>query len=265
MMKIPNPEEQKNWNPGSEYLAIELANRFNVPKDEITTFQPFIRVYRKGAVLIQEEELDKSLFLLRSGMLEVSKNAAGKQTDLGTVEAVNFVGEMSLINDERRSATIKALSDQVLVYCFVKPNLSLILSNPKWAELLVSRFAKNLATSNKQIADMRQKMEWQKTEITTLQTELEHHKGQSTLIVRKTELVLNAILRFQETTRERAVVGSKGWGYLMALSQLSLALIKHYLPETRVPNGDVEKQVMQQCLAEVRKNSTAGVFDDFDV
>jgi len=254
-----------NWIPGSDYLAVELANRFSVPKDEITTFLPFIRVYTRGSVLIQEEELDKSLFLLRSGTLEVYKNAAGRQTGLGTVEAVNFVGEMSLINDERRSATIKALSDQVLVYCFVKPNLSLILSNPKWAELLISRFAKNLATSNNQVAEMRQKLEWQKEEVSALQAELDRHKSLSAQILRKTELVLNSILRFQATTRDRAVVGSKGWGYLMALSQLSLTLIKHYLPETRVPHGDVEKPVMQQCLAEVRKNNPTGFFDDFDV
>ena len=264
-MKTPDPDEQKNWIPGSDYLAVELANRFSVPKDEITTFLPFIRVYTRGSVLIQEEELDKSLFLLRAGTLEVYKNAAGRQTGLGTVEAVNFVGEMSLINDERRSATIKALSDQVLVYCFVKPNLSLILSNPKWAELLISRFAKNLATSNNQLAEMRQKLEWQKEEAAKLQAELDRHKSLSAQILKKTELVLNSILRFQATTRDRAVVGSKGWGYLMALSQLSLALIKHYLPETRVPHGDVEKPVMQQCLAEVRKNNPTGVFDDFDV
>lgn len=264
-MNTSDQETSQEWIDGSQYLAIELANRFNVPKDEINSFQPFIRVYPKGATLIFEEEIDKSLFLLRFGKLAVFKNVSGQQTQIGTIEAVNFVGEMSLINAERRSATIKALSDQVLVYCFAKPNLSLILSNAKWAELLVSRLAKDLAQSNKQLAETHQKIEQQKNEVSALQALIEKQKNSHQQFLINAEQAFNAILHFQNTTREKAVVGSKGWAYLMALSELSQALIRHYLPDLQLSGAKADKQVMQKCLTEVRKTGQTGVFDDFDV
>ncbi len=255
----------KPWYEGNLYLASELANRFGVPKEEIAAFQPFIRVYPAGSVLIQEEELDKSLFLVRFGAVGVYKNVAGQEARIGSIEAVNFVGEMSLLNDERRSATIKALSEQVLAYCFARPNLSLILSNPKWAELLVTRLAKNLAQSNKGLADAHQKAGWQAADLSALQAELEQLKADQQQAQGRVEQALGAILYFQNTTRAKAVVGSKGWAYLAALTELSQALIAHYLPGMQISSSAADRKVMQKCLEDVRKTSPAGIFDDFEI
>ncbi len=252
------------WMEGSQYPPNELANRFNVPRDEIAAFLSFTRIYPSGSALIIEEEFDKSLFLLRSGRLGVYKNMAGQETQIGMIEAVNFVGEMSLINDERRSATIRAISDQALVYCFAKPNLSLILSNPKWAELLIFRLSKNLAHSNKQLAEARTLIELQKKEIAGLQGGLENQKDDQQHALANAAQALAGILHFENATITHAVVGSKGWAYLVALSEVSQALIRHYLPGLHVASSAADRAALKKCLDQVRKSSLAGVFEDFD-
>jgi CRP-like cAMP-binding protein len=50
--------------------------------------------------------------------------------------------------DTPRSATVRALGDIVLVYAISSPNFSMILSNPRWADILITRFCKNLYQAN---------------------------------------------------------------------------------------------------------------------
>src|SRR5690606_13431894 len=67
-----------------------------------------IRKYQADAVLFSEGDEGDSLHLVRVGSLTISRNIGGKDIVLSYVPAGNYVGEMALLGDAKRSATARA-------------------------------------------------------------------------------------------------------------------------------------------------------------
>jgi len=149
----------------------ELHAQFGIPLEEIAAFRDILRIYSRGERIIEEGDSEKALYLLRLGTVEVFKGAGASQEAMGRIDAVNFFGEMSMINDEPRSATVISATDQAVVYRIPNPSIHTILTNPLWAELLISRLARNLARS------VEQNLAFSK-QVKTLRAELERSKAE---------------------------------------------------------------------------------------
>ncbi|CUT12325.1 cAMPbinding proteins catabolite gene activator and regulatory subunit of cAMPdependent protein kinases [Bradyrhizobium sp.] len=68
-----------------------------------------------GATVVTEGEPGRSLFIVKSGRLAVSKRAnAGRVIPISVLEPGDFFGEMTLIEMQNRSATVIAESPTVL-------------------------------------------------------------------------------------------------------------------------------------------------------
>ncbi|HMM57912.1 MAG TPA: cyclic nucleotide-binding domain-containing protein [Rudaea sp.] len=64
--------------------------------------------FKAGDVLFNEGETGDCLHLVRVGSLTISRNIGGKDVVLSYVPAGNYVGEMALMGESRRSATARA-------------------------------------------------------------------------------------------------------------------------------------------------------------
>lgn len=74
------------------------------------------RKFSSGEVVFEEGELGDALFVVAGGAVEVlRKNELGELRVIETLEAPEFFGEMSLIDKEQRSATVRARADTVLL------------------------------------------------------------------------------------------------------------------------------------------------------
>jgi CRP/FNR family transcriptional regulator, cyclic AMP receptor protein len=70
-----------------------------------------------GQVIFEEGELGDSLFVISTGEVEVvRKDPSGALKVLATLTAPQFFGEMSLIDKEYRSATVRAKGDCELLH-----------------------------------------------------------------------------------------------------------------------------------------------------
>lgn len=70
-----------------------------------------------GQVIFEEGELGDSLYVISSGEVEVvRKDSKGQPRVLATLTAPQFFGEMSLIDKEYRSATVRAKTDCELLH-----------------------------------------------------------------------------------------------------------------------------------------------------
>ena len=70
------------------------------------------KVYNHGAVICREGEKDSCMYFIRSGRVAVcSGYGTAEQRELATLEAGEFFGEMELIENVPRSATVTALDD----------------------------------------------------------------------------------------------------------------------------------------------------------
>src|SRR5882724_6206392 len=124
-----------------------LHSEYGIPLEEIETFRDIIRIYSNQDVIIEEGNDGKAMYLLRFGTVKVFKRSGEAQKFMTMIHAVNIFGEMSVINDEPRTATVIAMSDKVIVYRIADPSAHTIASNPLWAELLITRLSKSLAKS----------------------------------------------------------------------------------------------------------------------
>jgi CRP-like cAMP-binding protein/thioredoxin reductase/Fe-S-cluster-containing hydrogenase component 2 len=69
-----------------------------------------LKQYAVGEVLFDEGDEADGLYLIRRGSVTVSRHVAGKEVVLAYVSAGNYVGEMALVSDTPRSATVRAVS-----------------------------------------------------------------------------------------------------------------------------------------------------------
>ncbi|MEO8359004.1 MAG: cyclic nucleotide-binding domain-containing protein [Vicinamibacteria bacterium] len=67
-----------------------------------------IKRFGKGEVLFAEGDEPDGLHLVRRGSVTVARQIAGKEMVLSYVAAGNYVGEMALMSDKPRSATVRA-------------------------------------------------------------------------------------------------------------------------------------------------------------
>lgn len=71
--------------------------------------------YKSGEVVFEEGDVGDALFIIVEGEVEVlRRDPRGEQKQLAVLKPHEFFGEMSLIDKEYRSATIRARSDAKL-------------------------------------------------------------------------------------------------------------------------------------------------------
>lgn len=104
----------------SPVLLRELRVFASFTDKELFRLVEFGRVIRREAHsnIIIEGEMSWGLFLLLDGMVGIFKTnkLTGSDHDIGQLRAGSFFGEMSLVDDNPRSATVKALTDCYLFY-----------------------------------------------------------------------------------------------------------------------------------------------------
>lgn len=121
-------------------MAGRSTGLINIPEEELQRFKPFVRYYARGNVIMKEGQTsDMCLFLLRQGTVDVTKQMGTQQSVLDKIEAVDVFGEMAVIAQRPRSATITAASDRVVVYAFDNASLPIILSNSDWRTVILKR------------------------------------------------------------------------------------------------------------------------------
>ena len=106
-------------------------------------------VVKKGDIVLREGEPSDFLYYISSGTYEVLHN--GKPVGALSPQDI-FMGEMSFLLDQRRSATIKATSTGKLVRLTKKAFIKVIREYPHYGIFLSKLLAKRLVRSNEEIA-----------------------------------------------------------------------------------------------------------------
>ncbi len=73
------------------------------------------RFVAKGVVIIKEGEAGNSAFLVQSGAVRVFVEYEGRQIELAQLGPGQIFGEMALVFDEKRSATVETVEDTNLI------------------------------------------------------------------------------------------------------------------------------------------------------
>ncbi|MBO6076946.1 MULTISPECIES: Crp/Fnr family transcriptional regulator [Fibrobacter] len=110
---------------------------------------------RDETVVLEGDCSMKALYLIASGTVQVYMTGVdGRETILSFLERGDFFGEMSLIDGEPRSASVRTVTDAQLMIIHREPFLTLIRQTPEIAMSLLSEMSKRLRKANKQIGSL---------------------------------------------------------------------------------------------------------------
>jgi CheY-like chemotaxis protein len=109
----------------------------------------YLRYLSTGEVLINEGDKAEFVYILKHGQLRAFTIVNNKKFILGYVEVGEFVGEMSYINNEPRSASIEAMTDAQLIEVPIGSVDKILFKRPAWSKALMQTLSRRLKNTNK--------------------------------------------------------------------------------------------------------------------
>ncbi len=104
-----------------------------------------------GDFLLYEGEESTEMYYLQSGTLAVLKRKGDKEHQIGTIISGELVGEMSFLDKAPRSASVKAMTECVLVVVPHEKLEATLESLPKWFTALQHTLLDRLRKANARI------------------------------------------------------------------------------------------------------------------
>lgn len=106
-------------------------------------------------ILIEEDQANQSLFIIASGSVKVFITGVdGREAILALLNKGEFFGEMSLLDGEPRSASVKAFEETQLLILRRDDFLNELKRIPELALSLLAEISKRLRRANKQISNL---------------------------------------------------------------------------------------------------------------
>lgn len=109
---------------------------------------PSIRTYHKGKVIFQEGQESKIAYMIKSGSVDIFKIIDKKKTVMGTLRRGDIFGEMSLLADQKRTASAEAASFCELVVLTEEMMNKLLRASPETVRKMLELLAKRVAATD---------------------------------------------------------------------------------------------------------------------
>lgn len=101
--------------------------------------------------LMREGEESNEMYYLQSGTMGVFKRKGDAEHQIGTIYSGELVGEMSFLDGEPRSATVKAIGDCELKVIPKEALKKYLDAQPKWYRALVQTLLDRLRRANQRV------------------------------------------------------------------------------------------------------------------
>ena len=102
------------------------------------------KTFGGGEVLFEEGDAPVGLYLVRRGSVTISRMIAGREVVLSYLSAGNYVGEMALLSESPRTATVKAAVTTETIILDADVFKRVLARNPAWREDMEQRFLDRL-------------------------------------------------------------------------------------------------------------------------
>lgn len=108
------------------------------------------RWYPQDTVICQEGELEHTFYVIESGLVSITKGLNdGTERLLGTMRDGEFFGEMGLLDDVPRAATVRTLTDSWLIEVTEETFDAIVQRNPAVGRVLMSGISRNLRDADR--------------------------------------------------------------------------------------------------------------------
>lgn len=112
------------------------------------------RSYRKNQVIFYEDDPGDTLYIVKSGTVRIYQlSEAGHEKTLAVFKEGDSFGEMSLIEEDGRSATAETMEPSVLLVIGKSHFLELLQKSPSLSMATIRMLTQRLRSVNKQLGD----------------------------------------------------------------------------------------------------------------
>lgn len=111
------------------------------------------RIFAKGEVVFVKGEEGKSLFIIVEGAVQIHEhtNSSEPHRELATLGEGEFFGELSILDNESRSASATAVADSILLEIGQNPFQKLLVENFELSQNLLAALANRVRNLSKKI------------------------------------------------------------------------------------------------------------------
>ena len=112
----------------------------------------FERSFQPGDVIVKEGETGMGVYMIRDGKVEVVQGAGDKERVLTTLRKGDVFGEIALLIDTPRTATVRAVEPTTCLVLTAWNFRAELQQSASMANVLLKAVARRLADADKQLA-----------------------------------------------------------------------------------------------------------------
>lgn len=114
------------------------------------------REYKKGDIIVKQGDEGVGLFIIKKGKVKVSKTlSSGKVLDIAVHSDGEYFGELSMLDNKPRTATVSALEDTTTMIMTYWEFKALLESKPEIALSLIPVLVERFRETNEQLLELR--------------------------------------------------------------------------------------------------------------
>ncbi len=144
--------------------GIPLFGHLDMAKLKLLAFSSTYLTFERGEELFREGDAADGAYVIESGEVDVLTGAAGSETQVGSLGRHELFGEMAIILNQTRTATIRASSHLEVLKIDVDVFLRLIVENPDAALAVMRSLSERLANLTSRFQQLEQRVIAAKTE-----------------------------------------------------------------------------------------------------
>jgi CRP-like cAMP-binding protein len=131
--------------------AIPLFRRVSESDLEELATHLIERRFPKNATVVEEGLPGDYMYVIRKGRVKVTKASEdGREKIMNFLDAGAFFGDMALLGDETRSASVKTLEESILLALSRRDFIDLLRQSPDLALAVIEELANRLRETNEQ-------------------------------------------------------------------------------------------------------------------
>jgi len=118
-------------------------------------FDKYGKEYKKGDYIFYDGDDGDNMFILLSGVVDIIKGEEDNERVIATLHKGNFFGEMSILNNRVRSATVKVSSETARMLVLNKSRFrSMIIGDTTIAIRMLEELSDRLFNANSTIENL---------------------------------------------------------------------------------------------------------------
>lgn len=131
---------------------VEIFEGLSDAELEVLASSSVARSYPKNTVIINENDHADSLYIIESGRVKVyCSDKNGKEFIMDTLDAGDYFGELALLDDDKRSASVRTMEKSSFTIIYKEDFNRIIEQQPNIAQTLIRNLTRRIRKLTKDV------------------------------------------------------------------------------------------------------------------